>query len=247
MTAAEIRKVAARYELTSATVKNWLKLETSDWPIPWDEPDRMVAWYRAVKGGRLPKEAFVERCQALAAGEGNLAVEDRRAESDREDEASEVLEAADAVETVLGDAGVDEIKRVLAAVGLSESLGRILTEERLSYQRMMAARRDEDRATESAERVQWLKIVENKRAIHKTADAVETAVGLFREWSRREQEARLAQLRGLLEKEFREEFKAAAVDRGEPWELAWQTSLELVLARWIESISTKENKNENGQ
>ena len=233
-----VRALAKRYGITAESIKNWAKMETEEWPAPWDDPLGLVRWYESRKG-RHPKAAFIARCQALAAGEVEEVSGDGSADSDAEPIPEPAVSEGGSVAAPVGEREFSkgDVVAILQRLGLSETLGRILEEERRSYQRMMKAREEGQAGLESAERQAWLKITENKRAIHKTPDAVETAVGLVKDWARREQEERFRDLRRLMgARQLGSAFQAAVMERGEDWEDAWDRELDLCLAKWVEGM-----------
>jgi len=227
----DLAQVAQLYELSAKTAKNYQAKSVTQ--VPWRDPWEVLEWYRCAYG-REPGLRLRERVKVIGP---QMARWER--ENGQEVMAEPVVEQR--AELKLGlevkvDGGEYEARKGMLMGFLSDlsnarSVERVTREEREAYDDY---RRKKERGLDySAEVRRWHDLTKMKREWAKTADAVEVAHRLSREWMRAHWEARQKELRTALDgrrlgMEAREILMAVADDPVE-WRRVWDMEMERVI------------------
>lgn len=158
-----------RWGISLRTLGNWrAKGETVGEapPLEAEDPTLVLEWYRRHYGrepGKRVKEAA--RAMKLEAGEAG---------------------AETVPEVTVAEAPAELIGEALERLGLSRTLARLVQEEEKAYVTFQAAQ--EAGTGEETARRRWKDLLDAKRAVQKTDDAVMTALELLKGWVLKELE-----------------------------------------------------------
>ena len=229
-------QVAQLYELSAKTAKNYQAKSVT--PVPWRDPFALLEWYRCAYG-REPGLRLRERVKVLGPQMARWERENGSQESgvrSQGEQPEAVVEQREAVVELGVDASEYEQRKLMLMGFLSDlsnarSVERVTREEREAYEEY---RELKERGLDySAQVRRWHDLTKMKREWAKTADAVEVAHRLSREWMRSHWEARQKELRTALDgrrlgMEAREILMAVADDPVE-WRRVWDMEMERVI------------------
>ena len=219
----KIKELATLYGISERSVTNYeLKAAACGVAVPWDDARGLLVWYEDQHGRKPPKKLREKVAAMPGAAEEVIAVtETTEIQRDR----------------------LQVLEELCEMFGLAGTTARVVEEEERAYERYEASK-----ATglgEDLARRAWLASTEAKRAIHKTDDALQLALGLLKEWVRHEWAPEWRKIRDELSGsrlglELRRELLGA--DEVE-WVKVWNKGIESVLVK----IETDRGEFENGR
>ena len=207
-----VKELAARYAMSNRSVLNHEeKAEKVGVAVPWDFPNDLLTWYESAYG-RQPSTKLRERVRDMAP------------------RASDEAPVAEVVSTVQRDR-LEVLEELSEQLGIAGTMARVVEEEERAYSAYEVAKAS-GLGIDAARRA-WMQSTEAKRAMHKTDDAMNLAVGLLKEWVRLEWEPHQRKIReelsgARLGLDLRRELLGA--DEAE-WVKIWNKGIEAVLVK----------------